>query len=211
MDDHCRPDGRRSSTIVSDCFSLRMRSLRRCAYLLKRLTRYRVDIVPKQRDVRNFQHCTMEIPVICHGQRMEGKRLHAEFAVGKHPLHVAHCEIVDVVRWNPVTGIPPARYDLPKVVAIWNDDDGQPAIAKGRYGIGQQALGIENMLEHIVDDNGVGGARRFALEKVVDNIDAVLLTEFRQPVCGLIADIGVWIVFHDITELSASTSDLHDT
>ena len=110
---------------------------------------------------------------------MEGKRLHVELAVGKHPLHVAHCEIVDVVRWNPVAGIPPARHELPKVVAIWNDDDGQPAIAKGRYGIGQQALGIENMLEHIVDDDRVDRTveRVRSTEEMLAYVEAVCAAE----------------------------------
>ena len=107
--------------------------------------------------------------------------------------------------------VPPARHDLPEVVAIWDDDDGQPAIAKGRYRIGQPALGIENMLEHVLDDDGIAALAVSLLKKSWTMLTPWLLTEFRQPVCGLVADIGVRIVLHDVAELSAAASDLHDT
>ena len=107
--------------------------------------------------------------------------------------------------------IAPARYCLPKVVAIWNDDDDEASRAQRHHGVRQQLLGIENVFEHVVDDDGVGGGRRFAFKKIMNDIDTVLLTEPGQPARRLVANIRIRIISHDIAEFSPPTPDFDDS
>ena len=151
--------------------------------------------------------------VLCSANRLKAEESQTQAMTREESVEVASREVVDVTMRLPVVSRPPGPIELPYVSDIRHNDNEEATFAQGRHCCGYEAIRIDHVLQHVVENYRIDGSYRIGtVEQAMPDFEAMRPTKRRSIGAGLQPDISVPIVASkNLRQAAPAGPDLYDT